>query len=198
MPPWRLLWSEHDIPSLELICLQVNLQHLPFECFKVLNLLSFPLTTSKILSLLSLIEKSSSPLGKIPTCTPCDTSSNTLQVFEFLDSVHSLCSSSLSTISLRLQPMRLYSTCAHLARLLCLTFTSVRMRTMLSLLSLQRWTLTSVNAHLADNFTALLAGKIFLRQRNNWNSFFTLPLFRFQTFNMKSYIHTSKQMYNRE
>jgi len=60
------------------------------------------------------------------------------------------CDNSPSTILLRLQTLRLHSAYAHFARLLCLTFTSSRMRTMLSLLIFQRQTLTSVNAHLAQ------------------------------------------------
>jgi hypothetical protein len=47
-------------------------------------------TTSKILSLLSLIEKSSSPLGKIPARTPCGNSSNTSKYLNLFDSAHSL------------------------------------------------------------------------------------------------------------
>jgi hypothetical protein len=45
---------------------------------------------SKILSLLSLIEKSSSPLGKIPMRTPCGNSSNTSKYLNLFDSVHPL------------------------------------------------------------------------------------------------------------
>jgi hypothetical protein len=45
------------------------------------------------------------------------------------------------------------------------------------LLEMELWTL--VNACLVDNFTALPARNLLLRQRNNRNSFFTLPLFRF-------------------
>jgi hypothetical protein len=122
----------------------------------------FSSTTSKILSLLSLIEKSSSPLGKIPARTPCGTSSNTSKYLNLFDSVHSLRQQSFNNFT-QVVTLRLHSACTLLARLLCLTCTSVRMRTMLSLLSLQRRTLTSVNAHLADNFTALLAGKLLLR-----------------------------------
>jgi hypothetical protein len=103
---------------------------------------------------------------KTPARTPCGNSSNTSKYLNS-STLRTLCDNSLSTVSLRLQTLRLHSACALLARLLCLTCTSARMRTMLSLLSLQRRTLTSVNAHLADNFTALLAGKLLLRQRNN-------------------------------
>jgi hypothetical protein len=138
-----------------------------FQYFKALALLSFSSTASKILSLLGLIEKYSSPLGKVPARTPCGDSSNTSKYLNLFDSAHSQCDNSLFNNSLSLQTLRLFSASTHFARLLCLTCTSARMRTMLSLLSFQRRTLTAVNAHLADNFTALLAGKLLLRQRNN-------------------------------
>jgi len=61
----------------KLILLQTTLQRLPFERFKVLNLMSFNLIVLKILFLLNLIEISSIPLGKIYARTPCENSSNT-------------------------------------------------------------------------------------------------------------------------
>jgi len=87
-----------------------------------------------------------------------------LEYFEVLNSptLCTLCNNNLSTTSLSLQTLRLHSACTLLARLLYLTYTFARMRTMLSLLILQRQTLTSVNAHLADGFTALLVVKLLL------------------------------------
>jgi hypothetical protein len=53
----------------------------------------------KILSLLSLIEKSSSPLGKVPARTPCGNSSNTSKYLNLFDSAHSLRQQSFNNFS---------------------------------------------------------------------------------------------------
>jgi hypothetical protein len=125
----KVFFHETYPPAKQLCC--AFLQH-----FKALSLLSFSSTTSKTLSLLSFLHNSSLQEDSC-THTPCGNSSNTLQVFEPLR----LCALPATAVLQQLPQvvtLRLHSAYALLAQLLCLTCTSTRMRTMLSLLSFQR------------------------------------------------------------
>jgi hypothetical protein len=75
------------------------------------------------------------------------------------------CNNSSSTSLLDWKILRLQLAYAHLAQLLCYTFTYTGIRTMVSLLSFSKIKLRTSSTHSLQTFTALLAG--ILRKRNN-------------------------------